>query len=56
MKTPDPKPDLVRLIVRLPQPVYDRLKERAVRTAVPMAVLVRQALEEDPKTQPSAAR
>ena len=35
----DPKLPLVRLIVRLPQPVYDKLKEQSQANAVPMAVL-----------------
>jgi hypothetical protein len=38
------KTQLIRLIVRLPQPVYDGLKERSRLEAVPMAVLVRQAV------------
>ncbi len=38
------KTDLVRLIVRLPRPIYDGLKERSQLEAVPMAVLVRQAV------------
>ena len=40
----DAKTSLVRLIVRLPQPVYDKLKLRSKAEAVPMAVLVRQAV------------
>ena len=38
----NPKPQMTRLIVRFPSPLYARLKAEAAYRAVPMAILVRQ--------------
>lgn len=49
----DRSADLVRLIIRLPRPVYTTLRMHAQTTAVPMSTLVRQLVGKWASEQPS---